>query len=75
MSMPIDEHDAGQHVDGWKRALADAMAEVPAACMNTAPISDAPLIRPRLRATLSMPAITPRCAAVTPCITPVLLAV
>ena len=27
MSMPIDEHDAGQHVDGWKRALADAMAE------------------------------------------------
>ena len=26
MSMPIDEHDAGQHVDAWKRPLADAMA-------------------------------------------------
>lgn len=26
MSMPIDEHDAGQHVDAWKGPLADAMA-------------------------------------------------
>lgn len=26
MSMPIDEHDAGQHADAWKRPLAEAMA-------------------------------------------------
>jgi hypothetical protein len=26
MSMPIDEHDAGQHVDAWKRPLVEAMA-------------------------------------------------
>ena len=53
---------------GW-RSLA------PAASENTAPITDAPVISPRLRERLSMPEVTPRWSARTPVITSVLLAV
>ena len=51
------------------------MSPAPAANENTAPITDAPVISPRLRERLSMPEVTPRWSAPTPVMTPVLLAV
>jgi hypothetical protein len=51
------------------------MSLVPAASENTAPMTDAPVISPRLRERLSMPEVTPRWSGRTPVMTLVLLAV
>lgn len=51
------------------------MVIVPEASANTAPITDAPVIRPRLRDRLSRPEMTPRCCAWMSAMTAVLLAV
>jgi hypothetical protein len=56
-------------------AAAVVMSLVPAASENTAPMTDAPVISPRLRARLSMPDVTPRSPGLTPDMTLVLLAV
>jgi hypothetical protein len=48
---------------------------VPAASENTAPMTDAPVISPRLRERLSMPEVTPRWSGLTSVMTLVLLAV
>ena len=51
------------------------MSVVPDASANTAPITDAPVMRPRLRDRLSMPEMTPRCSERTSFMTAVLFAV
>ena len=48
---------------------------VPAPRVKTAPITEAPVTRPRLRERFSSPEVTPRCSAGAPAITAVLLAV
>ena len=47
---------------------------VPVARANTAPMKEAPVTSPRLRARLSMPALTPRWSGLTSAMTAVLLA-
>ena len=54
--------------------LAPSIEATPAARMKIAPISDAPVTRPRLRDRLSRPDTTPRCGASVPATTKVLFA-
>ncbi|MFJ6479080.1 MULTISPECIES: hypothetical protein [unclassified Streptomyces] len=56
-------------------AGAEAMSAVADPCANTVPMSDAPLMRPRLRDRPSMPETTPRRSGPTSAMTAVLLAV
>ena len=51
------------------------MSVVADANANTAPMTEAPVMRPRLRDRLSMPEMTPRCSGPTSVMTAVLLAV
>ena len=58
----------------WMCAPAVATRFVEAPKLNTAPMADAPVIRPRLRDRLSRPDTTPRWSAVALAITAVLFA-
>ena len=57
----------------WGCAVATLTVDEPS--VNTAPITEAPVMSPRLRDMLSRPEMTPRCSGPTFAMTAVLLAV